>query len=128
LLQDPSQSNADNLNNVRCVASRHFWGGKGGVGKEEYLNAKIEELETNSKIKHIRDWYRGISEFRKGYQPRSNIVKDEKAACYTIQLMHYSHFKTPSLQHLKPINLLVITNRQEHQTHTDDIHMRPHTA
>ena len=23
--------------------------------------------------------------------------------------------------------LLVITNRQEHQTHTDDIHMRPHT-
>jgi hypothetical protein len=21
-----------------------------------------------------------------------------------------------------------ITNRQEHQTHTDDIHMRPHTA
>jgi hypothetical protein len=24
-------------------------------------------------------------------------------ACYTIQLMHYSHFKTQSLQHLKPI-------------------------
>ena len=23
--------------------------------------------------------------------------------CYTIQLMHYSHFKTQSLQHLKPI-------------------------
>jgi hypothetical protein len=23
--------------------------------------------------------------------------------CYTIQLMHYSHFKTHSLQHLKPI-------------------------
>jgi hypothetical protein len=24
-------------------------------------------------------------------------------ACYTIQLMHYSQFKTHSLQHLKPI-------------------------
>jgi len=23
--------------------------------------------------------------------------------CYTIQLMHYSHFKTQSLQRLKPI-------------------------
>ena len=26
--------------------------------------------------------------------------------CYTIQLMHYSHFKTQSLQHLKPIKCL----------------------
>jgi hypothetical protein len=68
-------------------------------GEEEYLNAKIEELETNSKIKNIGDWYRGISDFMKGYQPRTNIVKDEKGACYTIQLMLYSHFK----QHLKPI-------------------------
>jgi hypothetical protein len=24
--------------------------------------------------------------------------------------------------------LLVITNTQEHQTHTDDIHMQPHTT
>jgi hypothetical protein len=42
------------------------------------LRAKIEELETNSKIKNIRDLYRGISDFNKGYQPRFNIVKDEK--------------------------------------------------
>ena len=40
--------------------------------------AKIEELETNSKIKNIREWYRGISDFMKGYQPRTNIVKDDK--------------------------------------------------
>jgi hypothetical protein len=26
--------------------------------------------------------------------------------CYTIQLVHYSHFKTNSLQHLKPIRFL----------------------
>jgi len=30
--------------------------------KRAYLKAKIEELETNSKTKHIRDLYRGISE------------------------------------------------------------------
>ena len=27
---------------------------------------------------NIRDLYRGINEFKKGYQPRTNIVKDEK--------------------------------------------------
>jgi hypothetical protein len=30
----------------------------------------------NSKNK-IRDLYRGINEFKRGYQPRSNLVKDE---------------------------------------------------
>jgi len=48
-LQDPSQSNVDNLNNVRREASRHFRN-----KKKEYLIAKIEELETNSKIKILR--------------------------------------------------------------------------
>jgi hypothetical protein len=36
-----------------------------------------EELETNSKIKNIRDLYRGINEFKKGYQPKTNMVKEE---------------------------------------------------
>ena len=71
-MQDPSQSNADNLNNVRRVASRHF------REKKAYLRAKIEELETNSKINNIRDLYRGINDMKKGYQPRTRIVKDEK--------------------------------------------------
>ena len=43
-----------------------------------YLKAKIEDLESNSKTKNIRDLYRGISEFKKGYQPRTNLVKDQK--------------------------------------------------
>jgi hypothetical protein len=54
-IQDPSQSNLDNLNNVRQEASRHF-----RKKLKEYLKAKIEELETDSKIKIIRDLYRGI--------------------------------------------------------------------
>jgi hypothetical protein len=41
------------------------------------LNDKINELATNSKNKNIRDLYRGINEFKRGYQPRNNLVKDE---------------------------------------------------
>jgi hypothetical protein len=48
-----------------------------GTRKREYLKGKINELETNSKNKNIRDLYRHINEFKKGYQPRSNIIKDE---------------------------------------------------
>jgi len=44
-VQHPNQSNVDNLNNVRHEASRHF------RNKEDYLKAKIDELENNSKIK-----------------------------------------------------------------------------
>jgi hypothetical protein len=42
------------------------------------LKDKINELEPNSKNKNIRDLYRGINEFKKGYQPRTDLVKDEK--------------------------------------------------
>jgi hypothetical protein len=42
------------------------------------LKDKINELESNSKNKNIRDLYRGTNEFKKGYQPRTNLVKDEK--------------------------------------------------
>jgi len=33
------------------------------------LKEKINNLETNSKNKNIRDLFRGINEFKKGYQP-----------------------------------------------------------
>jgi len=72
-IQDPSQSNVDILNSVRREVSRHF-----RDEKKAYLRAKIEALETNSKIQNIRDLYRSINYFKKGYQPRFNIVKDEK--------------------------------------------------
>jgi len=72
-VQDPSQSNIDNLNSVRREVSRHF-----KTKEKAYFRAKIEELETNSKIKNIRDFYMGINDFKKRYQPRCNIVKDEK--------------------------------------------------
>jgi hypothetical protein len=72
-IQDPSQSNVDNLNNVGRDASRHFRN-----KKKACFKSKIVELETNSKINNIRDLYKGINSVRKGYQPRTRIVKDEK--------------------------------------------------
>jgi len=77
-VHQPNQSNVDNLNNVRCEDSSHLRN-----KKKEYLKAKIEELETNSTIKNIRDLYRGITDFKKGYQLRTNIVKDEKGDLVT---------------------------------------------
>ena len=41
------------------------------------MKAKTEELETNSKLKNIRDLYRGNKDFKKSYQPRTNIVRDK---------------------------------------------------
>ena len=77
-VQDPNQNNVDHLNNIRRVASRQFKN-----KKKEYLRTKIDELETNSKIKNIRDLCRGISDFKKGYQPRTNIVWGEKGDIIT---------------------------------------------
>jgi hypothetical protein len=60
------------------------------------MKAKLEELETNCKINHVRDFYRGINDFRKGYQPRTIIVKDEKgdvvADSHNIMAMWRNYF------------------------------------
>jgi gas vesicle protein len=64
----PSKMNGDNLNNVRYVTSTHFRN-----KKKEYLKDKLNELTD----KIIIEIYRGIHDFKRGYQPRSNLVKDE---------------------------------------------------
>ena len=62
------------------------------------MKAKVEEPETNSKIKNIRDLYsyRGINDCKKSYQPRNNIVKNEKdnlvADCNSILGRWRNHF------------------------------------
>jgi hypothetical protein len=38
--------------------------------KREYLKGKINELAANSGSKNIREFYTGINEFKRGYQPR----------------------------------------------------------
>jgi hypothetical protein len=71
-LQNPSQINRDNLQNLRRETSGIFRN-----KKREYLKDKINELETNNKNKNIGNLYRSINEFKKGYQPRINIINDE---------------------------------------------------
>jgi hypothetical protein len=64
--------NGDNMDNIRREASRNF-----RTKKREYLKNIINELETNSKNKNIRDLYKGINEFKKAYQPKTNMVNEE---------------------------------------------------
>jgi hypothetical protein len=71
-LQDLSEINVDNLNNVRREAKRHYKN-----KQRTYLKDKINELAMDSKNKKIRDMCRGINECKRGYQPRSNLMKDQ---------------------------------------------------
>jgi hypothetical protein len=72
-LQEPSEANEGNLSDVRREAIGHCRN-----KKREYLKDKINGLESNSKNKNIRDLYRGINEFKKGHQHRTNFVKDKR--------------------------------------------------
>ena len=76
-IHGPSQSIVANLNNVRHDTSRHFRN-----KHKAYLKAKIEELETNSKIK-ISETFIAINVFKKSCQNRTNIVKDGKSYLFT---------------------------------------------
>ncbi|KAJ4431136.1 hypothetical protein ANN_19731 [Periplaneta americana] len=71
-LQDPVEEKRDNYLNERREASRTLRNKKRG-----YLKEKLNEVETNSKNKNIRDLYKGIKKFKNGYQPRVNVIKDE---------------------------------------------------
>jgi len=53
--------NLDNLNNVRREVSRHFRN-----KKKAYLRAKIEELETNSKIQKLGTCIGASVNFKRG--------------------------------------------------------------
>jgi hypothetical protein len=56
LLQDPSEINGDDLNNIRRETSRNFRN-----RSRQYLKEKIYELTKNNKNKKIRGLYRGIN-------------------------------------------------------------------
>jgi hypothetical protein len=64
--------------------------------KREFLKDKSNEFATNSKNKNIRDLYKDINEFKRGYQPRNNLVKDENcdllADSYNILNRWKNHF------------------------------------
>ena len=72
LHQETNDNGARIVNFATSKTSKTFQEHKG------FLKAKIDELETNSKIKNIRDWYRGISDVKKGCERRTNTVKGRK--------------------------------------------------
>jgi hypothetical protein len=108
-LQDPSEINGDNLNSVRCEASRHFiykWGA--------YLKDKINDLAMNSKNKNIRELYRGINEFKRSYQPRNNLVKDENGDLLPNSLKVLSRWKMNFSQLLNVHNVSYVMQIEIH--------------
>jgi hypothetical protein len=109
-IQDPNRSNADNPNNVRRGASRRFRN-----KKKAYLKAKIEELETNNKIKNVRDLYRGISDSKKGYQPRTIVIKDEKADLFADSHSAMARWRNYFFQ---PLNVHGVNDVRQAEIHT----------
>jgi hypothetical protein len=112
VVSDPNQSNGDNLNNVRRDVCRYFRN-----KKKEYLKAKINELETNSKNKNIRDLCRGINDSKRGYQPRTNVVKDEKgdlvADSHSVLARWRDHFS-------QLLNMHGVNNVRQTEVHTTE--------
>ena len=62
-LQNPNNQTAEDFSNVRCDTCRMF-----RKQKRDYMKAKVNKLEENSKNKNIREM---CNEFKKGYQPRA---------------------------------------------------------
>ena len=77
-LQDSNHSSVNNLDNVRHEASGHLRN-----KKKECLKAKIDELEINSKIKKTVTCEGSSNDFKKVYQPRTNIPRGEKDDLFT---------------------------------------------
>jgi hypothetical protein len=72
-LPEPSEANEGNLSEVRREDSGHFRN-----KKREYLKDEINKLESSSENKNIREFYADINKFKEVYQPRTNLVKDER--------------------------------------------------
>ena len=80
-LQDPTQLNRDSYHTERRETSRTLRN-----KKRDYLKGKLSEIETNSKNKNIRDLYKGIKDFKTGYQTWINVIKNENK-----ELLSYSN-------------------------------------
>ncbi|PNF14347.1 hypothetical protein B7P43_G05571 [Cryptotermes secundus] len=111
-LQDPSELNGDNLNNIRRETSRHFRN-----KKREHMKDKIDELAMNSKNKNIRDLYRRINDFKRGYQPQSNLVKDENGDLLADSHNILNRWKNYFSQLL---NARRVSDVRQIEIHTDD--------
>ena len=71
-LQDPTHLNRDKYHTGKRESSRALRN-----KKRDYLKEKLIEIDTNRKNKNIRDLYKGIKDFKKGYQARVNVIKNQ---------------------------------------------------
>jgi hypothetical protein len=111
-LQIPSEANEDNLSDVRWEVIGHF-----RYKEREYLNDKINDLESNGKNKNVRDLYRGINEFKKGYQRRTNLIKDERGDLLADPRKSLNRWKNYFCQLLK---IRRVGDVRQTEMHTDD--------
>jgi hypothetical protein len=53
------------------------------------MKEKVDKLEENSKSKKIREMYKGINEFKKGYQPCTYVIKKHNGiiVAYTTSIL-----------------------------------------
>jgi hypothetical protein len=84
----------------------------------KYLKSKINELETNSKNRNIRNIKRGINEFKKGYQPRSNLVKEENVDLHADSQNIFNRWKNCFIQ---LFNLHGVSDIRQTQIHTAEL-------
>jgi hypothetical protein len=79
--------------------SRHF-----RKEKREYLKDGSNELTRHSKNKNIRDFCREVNEFKKDYQPTTNLVKDgncdQLADSHSILNRSKNYFSRLSIVHI----------------------------
>jgi hypothetical protein len=80
------------------------------------LKDKINELATNSKNKNIRDLYRGINEFKSGYQPRNNFMKDENGDLFADSYNILNRWKNYLSQLLNVHNVRDVRHIKKHTT------------
>ena len=79
-----------------------------------FLRAKFEDLDTKSKIKNILDLYRGISNSKTVYQPRTNIVKDKTGDLVTGSYSILARRKDYFWQLLDVHGIHVVSQREKH--------------
>jgi hypothetical protein len=65
--------NEVDLSNLTRDATRHFKN-----NKREYLKDRINKLQSNLTNNNTGELYNGIKEFKKGYQPTVNLVKNQR--------------------------------------------------
>ena len=53
------------------------------------MKAKVNKLEEISKNENIREMYKGINEFKKGYQPRDYEIKKHDNTIVAVYIQHF---------------------------------------